>query len=226
MGSHSYWKRIGTALLLVLAGCADTTRRITPPAVHAAGDVPLVVQYETSHGNDHVSQSWWYLRSANRIEKRIPDLGMVWIWHRHKNRVTMQQAWLKERRVIDYTTSDLKSTRNLPEWETLRHMLDPSLLSRLQPRARRSVMGHPARWYAGKIADTRLKILWMEDLGLPAEILRTRRGHTSRVRMTAIYPESQAPIQPIRLDDFAHMDFADLGDNEADPIWGRFAHPH
>ncbi len=225
------WKGMGAALCLavLLTGCAGPVEprgKMIATATQVAVDTPLVARYETFHDTHGKPQTWWYLRRAHRIEKRIPQLGRAWIWTHHHDHLTMQQVLLREKRVIDYTTADLKSIRNHPEWKTLRHMLDPHLLSRLKRGTKTQVMGHPAVRYEGVIESTKLKILWLEDLRLPAEITRSHRGQTSRIRLTALYPEAQSPIQPIKLDDFEHMDFADLGDNEADPLWSRLAHPH
>ncbi len=221
---------MGVALcLVVLAGCGGpkgTHWSSVATAAQVAVDTPLAARYETFHDIRDKTQNWWYLRRKNRIEKRIPELGLAWVWSRHGDRLEMQQVLLREKRVIDYTTADLKITRGYPAWDTLTHMLDSHLLSRLKPSAKTRVMGRPAIWYKGMIGSTTLKILWLEDLQLPAEIVRSNHGQTSRVHLTALYPEDQAPLPPLQLDEFEHMDFADLGDNEADPVWGLFAHPH
>ncbi|WP_456373739.1 hypothetical protein, partial [Thiolapillus sp.] len=66
------------------------------------------------------------------------------------------------------------------------------------------------------------EIVWLQSVGLPALIRQTAGSRVYQLKLLEL--AAGPPDWQYRPgENFLHLDYADLGDNEADPFWSRIS---
>lgn len=202
------------------------------------GDSPAVVaRFELSvapaAGGPLRRQTWLLWREADRVETRTKN-GDGEIWRRNpRGDVHYQRVFHRQKRTIDYTAGDLRALDAVPDWARLAHTIDPALLgAELKRIESTTALGRPAVRYRGKVRGVRQEVVWLARERLPAWMRMKYRDRTVTVRLKEVHALAQSPWPRARTNGYAATDYADIGDNEADPFLRRLlneagpAHAH
>ncbi|WP_198264835.1 hypothetical protein [sulfur-oxidizing endosymbiont of Gigantopelta aegis] len=199
-------------------------------------DKPIVALYETRQIKIALQpqlnkQQWQFWRSKNRVEKSYQEAknmhkNEIEIWEKNAQDISFSHVFLEQQRIIEYNAGDLRSLGQVPNWDRVQHLISPELLNQLTKTASLKVLGYEASQYSGQIQGVDLTVIWIDDLQLPAMIRQIKSNMTYSVHLLAIYPQEKSPWKRAEIEHFLTMDFADLGDNEADPIWASLGNKH
>lgn len=201
------------------------------------GAAPAVVcRFELSvtsaAGHPPRRQTWLFWREPARVETRTADGGELW-WRDARGVVYYQRLFHQQRRLIEYTPVDLRALGAIPNWARLAHLIDPKLLgAELKRIASTTALGRPAVRYRGDVRGVRHEILWLTQEQLPAR-MRLRHGErTVTIWLKEIHPIERSRWPRANTDTYVVTDYADIGDDEADPFLRRLlneagpAHAH
>ncbi len=176
------------------------------------------LKYHHKKTTDKTSQ-WHLWRYKNKIQIRNLETPIGEIWQQLKGG-DIAYSWLfhDKKFVINYTSSDLKAIKNNPNWLSKANIISPELLKRLTHQSNSRVLGYIAENYVGKIGEFTIEVTWLPKLKIPAAIKQTTATQKTLVMLEKVYPYSDSPWKPVNIDNYQDMDFADIGDNEADPL--------
>ncbi|MBV7316570.1 hypothetical protein [Shewanella sp. NIFS-20-20] len=131
-----------------------------------------------------------------------------------------------ERRSVTYQRGDLLALGQHVDLKQLYHVVSPSVLSQLSLSAQHQGNSPcvASATYRGEYQGQQLMVDWLEPWALPREMVMTNAEHA------VVHLQLQA-LTPLSEQDFVHMtqgyediDFADVGDNEADPFIATMIH--
>ncbi len=221
--------------LVILAACFSMPCFSSP--ANAAGEKginqPLAALFESrvivfGYRPKRYSRQWRFIRQADRVEKQMPDQQRDEVWFRDKDGSlkSYQAIYDKPRLVIEYNRSDLKSISNYPRWNLVATVLPAELRSKLKYQGAAEVFGHPASRYRGHLNGADVELTWIDDLMLPALYREIGQRRDTQVELKKIYTLGKAPWKAVVTTGYRFMDFADVGDNEADPALQALAHGH
>ncbi len=166
-------------------------------------------------------QQWKFIRSDNRVEKRTDDSNQIEIWQKDKNEISYFHIFKNHKRIVEYTSGDLRSLGQYPQWDLVKYIIDPEMLNKLQKVGGTKIMGYSASKYKGQLKGIDYEITWIDELKLPAFIRQLKNGSEVSVHLLSLYAQDEMPWKAIDTSQYLAMDYADLGDNEADPVWGE-----
>ncbi|NTV70847.1 MAG: hypothetical protein HGA71_11955 [Azonexaceae bacterium] len=192
-------------------------------AAMATAPAPVAARFELKVNQ---AQSDWYLwREADRIETANAAAARNDIWQRIKaDEYTYRRVFHQDKRVVDYTTGEIRTRHAEPDWSKLASVISPQLLEELKRGASKTLFGQKAVRYTGQLGGQRIELWWLEQAQLPASLQMARTGQ----RMTLVLKElrGQAPATwpratEERIGDYGLIDAADFGDMENDPFVAR-----
>jgi hypothetical protein len=165
-----------------------------------------------------------YTRENNRIE--ILELngktGEIWEQDR-AGQISYQKVFLKHNRVIDYVPGDLRALHTYPVWGQVGSLIPTSWLDHeLQLTGTEETQYGTAEQYSGQIAGVDIEVLWLPALQIPARVRQVSPQTVRTLELSGQCVPGEETWTPINLDQFEHMDYADLGDNESDPFVQRY----
>jgi len=203
-------------------------------AIHAAPKVevykPVAALYETrtiqlAHRPQANNQRWHLWRTASKIETQSADGSSGEVWLRDSNdNISMRRLFHKEKRIIEFTSGDLRTLSRYPEWTDRAELIEFGLLSRLKLTGTVMVLGHKAQRYQGQINGVDLEILWLAEYRLPALVRRVFAGREVSMHLLELHPLESSPWKQKDVSDYQAMDYADMGDNESDPFISSLSH--
>lgn len=214
-------------LLALLLACGAAKQ--TGPAAGQVVDVmqaelpAIAAEFESRYQADDqqisaLTRRWRFWRHPRRVEVETPSSGNGELWQLDGKSLIRRQLFHRERCVIEYQNDELQLLAETPSWRKLQLLLAPELLSRLKAGEIDQSSGFPVREYRGEAGNSEWLIRLRLDVGLPIWIERRRQGTSEITEMTQLHPLAGAPWQPTASDDYAIIDFADLGDREHDPL--------
>ena len=166
--------------------------------------------------------SWYFWRKNTLVQTGSADGAYGEIWERTgKGVILYKKLYHADKTAVEYMPADRTIDNSDFNWFKLSSMLSRQELDGLKPLKKTRVLGRKAQWLKGKSAGQNLKVLWLLEEKLPANIVRTDKTSRAELRLVEISPLSSAPRQPVRLEDIAdyrHIDAADIGDMENDPF--------
>lgn len=206
---------------------ADTT----DPAPAVAGRFELRIS--PAAGETPRPRTWLLWREPDRVETRLPTgVGELW-WRDVRGDVHYQRLFHEHRRLIEYTPVDMHALGAAPDWARLAHLIDPALLgNELKRIETTTAFGRAAVRYRGRVRGIRHEVLWLVRERLPAHMRIRYDDRTVTVRLKAIHPIEQSPWPRTNTEAYRVTDYADIGDDEADPYLRRLlneagpAHAH
>ena len=226
--------------LLVCSACSSVPMTVaTSESAYKAGpdglaDVACLYQTHASNTEsgqqDKLADKQWYLwRQGSSVEVKGQSSPIGEHWQRLKhNEVALTWLYHDHHFAVRYSPSALKLTGNQTDWTTKASIISPALLKQLKKVGDSTVLGFAAERYQGHIGQYDLDITWIPALSIPALIVQQEdtgnRQQVSRVELIQVYPYQSAPWHPPSHDTYDDIDFADLGDNEANPMVRLFMH--
>lgn len=173
------------------------------------------------------SSAWDLRRSDTAVELRGAGAPYSEMWRRlGDGRIDYAFAMHDEERVIEYSPIDLQLINKTPDWERLGAVVAAEDLGRLKAGKVGRHAGYATRTYAGNVKGTRIEIVWIPELMLPAKVDSRTAKRRVTVKLLGIEKNANPPMpDPVR-ERYQRVDFADLGDMEEDPdaqVWIRKA---
>lgn len=189
-----------------------------------AGPPPIACRFEwrviPAGGEEQEVRSEWFLwRRPSLIEIREKG-GVGEVWERGLDRrISYRRVFHEERRVIEYTPGDLRALRRAPDWARLSSLVDPDLLGRdLKRSGEEERLGRRAERYRGRLDGVEVELLWLPQERIPALIREIYPDRERQLRLIEMYPLEESPWPHGRFAEYRHTDYADIGDQEADPF--------
>lgn len=210
-----------TLLTAVPLHASDTTLRLPTPAVHLPA---LSARYETriiqlAHRPRAENHTWYLARDAHQVEVWNEAAVRRQVWHQADDgAVDYSRLFIRERKRVDYTAGDLRSLGRYPVWAQIYSVIDPAVLSQLKLTGKVRVLGRQAERYQGQVHGVDMEIVWLPDAALPALVRRVYGDSEVSMHLVALHTGKDAPWPRIDTRDYDAIDYADLGDMEADPF--------
>lgn len=165
------------------------------------------------------SRQWQLLRSTQQIEMWDVGADERQSWQRNPGgEIDYRHIFLQQKSSVDYTEGDLRSVGRYPQWRQLSAVINPALLQQLSARGPVQVLGRTATRYTGEVAGVEMEVWWLAELSLPALVRRVDARQEVSIRLLALQVGDAVQHEFTDTTHYAHLDFADLGDMEADPL--------
>ena len=162
---------------------------------------------------------WHLLRSARQVEVWNSGGAQRQRWQRSTNgAIDYSRIFLQPRKSVDYTAGDLRSLGRYPDWGQLTGVIDPAVLRQLTPSGNVEVLGRQAERYLGQVNGVDMEIWWLSDLELPALVRRVHGDREVSIHLLDLQTGGAASQSFVDTGSYDHLDYADLGDMEADPF--------
>ena len=164
--------------------------------------------------------TWYFYRDAERIALLKGSVDEVWFCDAQQ-RVSFERVFHDDERVVDYSTGELATLNVKVDWAALSTFVDPSELAQLKLVSKQG-KGKDARLQLrGRVGQEWVTVDWLPALQLPQNLMRqVRGGATVRMKLVA---SAQAPLPTwpelgVRSAQYLHLDAADFGDMDYDPV--------
>lgn len=185
-----------------------------PPAVVAQFEVGVA----PAAGQAPRRQAWLFWREPTRVETRTADGGELW-WRDARGSVFYQRLFHGQRRIVEYTPADLRALGTATDWARLTHLVDPKSFGvELKRVGATTVLGRPAMRYRGRVQGVGHDVLWLTHERIPARMRIQYDDRTVTIRLKAVHPIERSPWPRANTAAYAITDYADVGDDEADPF--------
>lgn len=187
----------------------------------------LIATYKTeviARGHKPQITVWTLERRPDRVEIRElkHDTGEIWRRDQQGN-VSFERVFHKQRRVVDYTASDLRSLENYPSWQRVSEIADAQLFgSSLKRVGSVHALGKTAERYKGRSGEFDVEIVWLPSERLPYKVKQQSRNQRIELTLTRL-----SPLNSVSAGDptssYIRLDYADLGDGPSDPFFKQLA---
>jgi hypothetical protein len=166
------------------------------------------------------SHAWYFYRDAERVALLKGNVDEVWYRDAH-DRISFERVFHDDARVVDYSTGELATLQVNADWAALSRFVDPTELAQLKLVSKQG-KGREAQWHLrGRVGKEQLDVVWLPALELPQRLTRHVAG-ASTVQMqlvaTAKSPQSDWPVVGEKSANYLHIDAADFGDMDYDPV--------
>lgn len=182
----------------------------------------LAVEFKTSSNTGLKSkseQNWRYIRQANKVVFYYPMRNVAEQWMRNeKQQLAFERWFLTPKRVIQYENGDLKSIGQDQQWRAVSQVLNPEILSQLEPQASTRYLCWQQDNYQGEKNGIQIKVAWLPQLNLLRRISWVQGEQQKSITLQQLQSLEQVKSIFTQRETYAEMDFADIGDNEADPF--------
>lgn len=185
--------------------------------------IPVAARFVETRQQPDVPASksdWFFTRSDTRIETAQKDYTEIWE-RDDRQEITLKRIFHGDRKLIEYTSGELRAQRRIKAWSVLAAMLDEKILSQLEKRGETTVLEQPAVKYAGQWGDERVEVVWLTRQAIPAKLVRRHAGGTYTLELKELRhtPDVSWPtVKREEIDAYEWLDGADLGDREYGPF--------
>ena len=164
--------------------------------------------------------TWYFYRDAHRVALFKGSVDEVW-FRDSQQRVSFERVFHEEQRVVDYSTGELATLHVKVDWAALSTFIDPSELVQLKLVSKQG-KGRDVRLHLrGRVGQDRVTVDWLPALQLPFSLIRqVKGGPTVRMVMveSASSPLPSWPEIGLKSANYLHLDAADFGDMDYDPV--------
>jgi len=196
-----------------------------PQWSYAASPLPAIAcEYETSviqlaQRPKRNSHTWQFWRDNKTVEifNSHTQLSEKWMIS-SKDEISYLKVFHSHQQVIEYYPSDLRSLHSYPEWEKITHLIDVQLLKQLKHTSTTTLFSQAAKVYQGQFKGVDIKVTWLVNAEVPAEIQRIYPNKQVILTLKNLMPLEQSTLVRPDFSQYNMMDYADIGDNEADPV--------
>lgn len=205
-----FWRLFTTSALLLWTAVATSE--------------PVAATYvlRVSAGSEQRAAEFLLVRTDQVVEVQDKASGRVERWERDPSgTIFYSRIFLDAGKVIEFQPADFASAGVSDSWDTIRSVLPIASLQELTARGHGRTLDVRTDLYRGEVDGAKVSVAWVADIGLPAQIERKGAAARSRLQLTSLATGSAALayLAPkARTDAFEHIDFADLGDREGDPV--------
>ncbi len=185
---------------------------------------PVAATYmlRATSGGEERAAEFVLVRTDQVVEVQDKASGMVERWERDPSgKIFYSRIFLDAGKVIEFQPADFASAGVSDHWEAIRSILPVASLQELTSRGHGRTLGVRTDLYRGDVDGAKVSVAWITDIGLPAQIERKRSAARSRLQLTSLEHGETALadlVPKARTESFEHIDFADLGDREGDPV--------
>jgi len=218
-----------TAWALVTAAQAhEVERTASAPFGLDAEASPLAARYAVTVDRPSLGKfkdkptlhTWYFYRDAQRVALLKGSVDEVW-YRDAQQRISFERVFHDDARVVDYSTGELTTLHVKVNWAALATFVDLSELAQLKLVSKHG-KGRDARWHlVGWIGPERVTVDWRPALQLPQRLTRQIKGG-STVAMALIEssptPLPNWPVAGLKSANYLHLDAADFGDMDYDPV--------
>ncbi len=230
-------KKINLLHIALMAGlsvaCTDSGRGVEPDLEFVkaqSAETAMNCRY-ARHSQDSMHQSdapWYLFRGADRVESFDEASQQSQIWEKDQNGlVSEMRVFHSERLVLEVSNGDLLVSGHLPKWATVWSMVDPEELSKnFKSRGLEMVHDVPVERFEGQVDGVDTRVEWLKAQAIPIALKRASERGVDEVRLVGCTSSADGLVQPtsnLKLLDYRHIDFSDLGDMESDPQVQRIA---
>lgn len=196
------------------------------------GQSKIAALYETrviqiSHRPKSQNNQWRLWRSDDLVAREVGDQSIE-RWHRASNgEIAYDRIFPQEKRVIEYVPGDLRALQSYPDWLEVTQLISADQLNRLRRLENIQTAVGEAEHYQGQIGGVDWEVHWLPEVKLPAMVRTVNGARETSIHLLEIHPLANAPWPVPSSRGYEAIDYADLGDNEADPFVQRHAqHGH
>ena len=180
----------------------------------------LEAHYQVLQGRNYFQMV--YARVPGKVAYHYPKMGMTEIWQKEPNyQMSLWRGFEGAGRAITYEATDLRLLGRAAEfWQLKQNLLMPALM---KPVIKKTLLppenGCERVQYQGYLGRDQVNLIWQPQLQLVlAATVKQASGQRMVYRLQQLaFPHPQSRVFR-QLDEFDAMDFADVGDNEADPF--------
>jgi hypothetical protein len=126
-----------------------------------------------------------------------------------------------DERVVDYSTGELATLHVKVDWAALSTFVDPSELAQLKLVSKQGKGKDTRLHLRGRVGQELVTVDWLPALQLPQRLTRqSKAGVTVRMVMleSAPSPLLNWPEIGVKSANYLHLDAADFGDMDYDPV--------
>jgi hypothetical protein len=215
----------------LLATATQAHEEVASPSVmpRASTEVaPIAARYVVTIGRTSAGKqrntpqihTWYFYRDAERVALLKGNVDEVWYRDAHE-RISFERVFHDDARVVDYSTGELATLQVNADWAALSRFVDPAELAQLRLVSKQG-KGRDAQWHLrGRVGKEHLDVVWLPVLELPQRLTRHLPGVTS-VRMQLVAtdkkPRLDWPVVGDTSANYLHLDAADFGDMDYDPV--------
>jgi hypothetical protein len=159
------------------------------------------------------------LRQEGLVMHRYPN-GLGDIWHKvTPTQLRLDRFFDNDKRLIEYESADLSLVGKQKSWSSIYHMIEPSFLQQLTQTKTEGTGCDLIITYTGSVHGRDYTVKWNPNIELLVSLSMHSDTLQESWKMTSLQTEPQQ-IQAAFDQRFSYMntDFADIGDNEADPF--------
>ena len=164
--------------------------------------------------------TWYFYREDQRVALLKGSVDEVWFRDAHQ-RVSFERVFHDDERVVDYSTGELATLHVIVDWVALSTFIDPSELAQLKLVSKQGKGKDTRLHFHGKVGQEVVTVDWLPALQLPQRLIRqVKGGHTVRMIMleNASRPLSNWPQVGLKSANYLHLDAADFGDMDYEPV--------
>lgn len=177
------------------------------------------VTEQTRNGELQRSVPWEWIPKDQRVLYVYPDRQIAEGWTVLTNgRVRLERAFLDAHRGISYEPADLLDIQAESNWQHLRQPVPESLLGQLNRTDSKGEGCDRIDIYEGRIGDTRYEIHWAVAGNYPQQFVSHQQGREVRQHLERLLSAADVEVRLAQMGAVDYMDYADVGDNEADPF--------
>jgi hypothetical protein len=178
--------------------------------------VKYVVQNKTQ------KQEWFMDRKINTIATFNGMNQQGEVWTRNQNgEIEYTRLFFKEKKLVEYTTGELKTQNIFPNWTKLASMFNPKDIELLKRVDKRNLFGKDVVVLEGEINKIQTVIWWIPELQIPAYVQQKQGNVDWSMSLKEIFTQTPSSWQwadQATLDNFSKIDASDIGDMESDPF--------
>lgn len=167
---------------------------------------------------------WTLERRPDRVEIRElkHDTGEIWRRDQAGN-ISFERVFHKQRRIVDYTASDLRSLESYPSWQRISEIADAQLFGSALKRAGSTrALGKTAERYKGRSGELDIEIIWLTNERLPYKVKQRSPNQRTELTLTRLAPlNGSRESEPTS--SYTRLDYADLGDGPSDPFFKQLS---
>ena len=169
------------------------------------------------------AETWRYWRRENRVAYEYPERGISEVWLRNKKgQLSFQRWFMHEERIIVYEFGDLRSVGKETQWQRVEQPFNLDELEQLKTAGQLKYHCLPAARYRGKRRDgDHVEVVRLQANGAIAAIAIDSINGSVKTRLTELKPAGEVAVFFASASDYRSTDFADVGDEEADPFISR-----
>jgi hypothetical protein len=159
------------------------------------------------------------LRQEGLVMHRYPN-GLGDIWHKvTPTQLRLDRFFDDDKRLIEYESADLTLVGKQKSWDSIYHMIEPKFLEQLAVTETKGSGCDLIITYTGSVHGRDYTVEWNPNIELLVSLSMRSDTLQESWKMTSLQTEPQQ-IQAAFDQRFSYMntDFADIGDNEADPF--------